>query len=73
MGFYSENHVMKGRTIKTCCMCGKTINKGEPAYTIPDNYFESNYHMCDPCHDKCEQDGIDNIEDVKKYDDEDDE
>lgn len=69
--FYCENHVGKGRKVKTCCKCGCMIDKGESAYTIPGENFEVNFDMCVPCHDECEKAGIDDICDVKMYDDED--
>ena len=73
MSFYCENYVGKGRKVKSCCRCGCTINKGESAYTIPGENFEFNYDMCVPCHTQCEKDGIDNISDVKMYDEDEDE
>lgn len=71
MGFYCENHVSKGRKFKTCCMCGKTINKGDSSYSIPGENFEVNYDMCTPCHNSCDKAGIDDISEVQMYNEDD--
>jgi hypothetical protein len=73
MSFYCEKHVGKGRKTKWCCKCGCTIAKGESSYSIPGENFETTHDMCIPCHNECETLGIDDICDVKKYDEDDDE
>ncbi|OSA95688.1 UNVERIFIED_ORG: hypothetical protein B2H93_04520 [Clostridium botulinum] len=69
MSFYCEKYVRSGRKVKSCYMCGCTIDKGESSYTIAGENFEFNYDMCIPCYVKCEEDGIDDLSEVIMHED----
>lgn len=71
MSFYDEKFIKKGRVTKRCMACGKQIEKGESAWTIPHLEEYSSSTLCVECHKDLIEAGITDSETLFNFNEED--